>query len=59
MIENLFQPVHLMLIVTVALLFFGPKKLPELGKSLGDGLRNLKDAIASKHFKDKTQSNSQ
>ena len=36
---------HLLVILIVALLFFGPKKLPELGKGLGDGIRSFKDAV--------------
>ncbi len=43
--EGLFQPMHLLVIVIVALLLFGPKKLPELGKGLGDGIRSFKDAM--------------
>lgn len=43
--EGLFQPMHLLVIVVVALLVFGPKRLPELGKGLGDGIRAFKDAM--------------
>jgi sec-independent protein translocase protein TatA len=46
MIEGLFQPMHLLLIVGVVLLVFGPKKLPELGKGLGDGIRGFKAAMS-------------
>jgi sec-independent protein translocase protein TatA len=42
---ELFQPTHLLVILVVALLIFGPRKLPELGKGLGEGLRGFKDAI--------------
>lgn len=45
MFEGLFQPMHLLLIAGIALLVFGPKKLPELGKGLGDGLRGFKAAM--------------
>ncbi|MBZ5574784.1 MAG: twin-arginine translocase TatA/TatE family subunit [Acidobacteriia bacterium] len=45
MIEGLFQPMHLLVIFGVALLVFGPKKLPELGKGIGDGIRNFKSAM--------------
>jgi sec-independent protein translocase protein TatA len=41
MFEGLFQPMHLLLIAGIALLVFGPKKLPELGKGLGDGIRRV------------------
>lgn len=46
MFEGLFQPMHLLIIAGIALLVFGPKKLPELGKGLGDGIRGFKAAIS-------------
>ena len=45
MIEGLLQPTHLLLILIVAVLVFGPKKLPELGKGLAQGIRSFKDGI--------------
>ena len=45
MIEGLFQPLHLLVIFGIALLVFGPKKLPELGKGIGDGIRGFKSAM--------------
>jgi sec-independent protein translocase protein TatA len=45
MFEGLFQPMHMVVILGLALLIFGPKKLPELGKGLGDGIRTFKSAI--------------
>ena len=45
MFEGLFQPTHLLVIVGLALLLFGPKKLPELGKGIGDGIRGFKSAV--------------
>jgi sec-independent protein translocase protein TatA len=45
MLEGLFQPMHLIIIFAIALLVFGPKKLPELGKGLGEGIRALKDGM--------------
>jgi sec-independent protein translocase protein TatA len=45
MFEGLFQPMHLLVIGFIALLIFGPKKLPELGKGLGDGIRAFKDGV--------------
>jgi len=47
--EGLFQPMHLLVILIIALLVFGPKKLPELGKGLGDGIRSFKDAMRGSH----------
>jgi sec-independent protein translocase protein TatA len=45
MLENLLQPMHLLLIIFIALLFFGPSKLGEFGKGLGDGIRHFKNAL--------------
>jgi sec-independent protein translocase protein TatA len=48
MFEGLFQPMHLLVIGSIALLIFGPKKLPELGKGLGESIRGFKSAMAAK-----------
>jgi len=45
MFEGLFAPQHLIIIFAIALLIFGPKKLPELGKGLGEGIRALKEGM--------------
>jgi sec-independent protein translocase protein TatA len=45
MFRGLFQPMHLLLLVVIVLIIFGPSKLPEIGKSLGDGLRGFKDGM--------------
>jgi sec-independent protein translocase protein TatA len=45
MFEGLFQPFHLIVIFLVALVVFGPKKLPELGKGLGEAIRGFKKAL--------------
>ena len=45
MFQGLLQPSHLLVIFFVALIMFGPKKLPELGKGLGEGIRALKDSM--------------
>ncbi len=45
MLEGLFQPMHLLVIFGIALLVFGPKKLPELGKGIGEGIRGFKAAV--------------
>ena len=44
--EGLLQPMHLLLIFGIALLVFGPKKLPELGKGLGEAIRGFKTSFA-------------
>jgi len=45
MFEGLLQPQHLLLILAVAVIFFGPKKLPELGKGIGEGIKALKEGL--------------
>jgi sec-independent protein translocase protein TatA len=39
------NPIHLAILLMILLLVFGAKRLPEMGKSLGHGLRGFKDAI--------------
>ena len=46
--EGLLQPMHLVAILVLGLLMFGPKRLPELGKGLGDGIRSFKDSLKAK-----------
>jgi sec-independent protein translocase protein TatA len=46
MFEGLFQPMHLLVIFGIALLVFGPKKLPELGKGFGEGIRSFKKSMS-------------
>jgi sec-independent protein translocase protein TatA len=43
--EGLFQPLHLLLIIGIILLLFGTSKFAALGKGLGEGIRNFKDAM--------------
>ncbi|HUJ94154.1 MAG TPA: twin-arginine translocase TatA/TatE family subunit [Terriglobales bacterium] len=45
MFEGLLQPMHLLVILFIALLVFGPKKLPELGKGIGEGIRGFKEGM--------------
>ena len=45
MIEVLLQPRHLLVILAIAIIFFGPQKLPALGKGLAEGIRNFKDSF--------------
>jgi len=52
MLEGLFQPMHLLVIFGIALLVFGPKKLPELGKGIGESIRGFKSAMAMKDEED-------
>jgi sec-independent protein translocase protein TatA len=42
---DLFQPTHLLVIAIVLLVLFGGKKLPELGKGLGEGLKGFREGL--------------
>ena len=46
MFEGLFRPMHLLIILVIALIIFGPGKLPELGSSLGKAIKGFKKAMA-------------
>lgn len=46
MVGDILQPTHLLLILVVALVVLGPKRLPEVGRSLGKGLRDFRSAIS-------------
>jgi sec-independent protein translocase protein TatA len=45
MIEGLFQPTHLILILAIVLIVFGPGKMANLGADLGKGMRELRRAL--------------
>ena len=45
MIGDILQPTHLIFILVVALLVLGPKRLPEVGRSLGRGIRDFRSAL--------------
>jgi len=47
MIENLLSPSHLLLILAVALIVLGPKRLPEAGRGLGSAIRGFKDSLST------------
>ena len=53
MFEGLLQPSHLLVILGVALFVLGPKKLPEMGKGLGEGIRGFRAALKSEEEKPK------
>jgi sec-independent protein translocase protein TatA len=46
MFEGIFQPMHLLIILVIALIVFGPGKLPELGRGLGKSIREFKNAMS-------------
>ena len=54
MFEGLFQPTHLLVIFGIVLLVFGGKKLPELAKGMGEGIRGFKSAIKGEEDKPAT-----
>jgi sec-independent protein translocase protein TatA len=43
------------IVLVIALIVFGPKRLPELGRSLGSGMREFKDSITGKHEDEKRE----
>jgi len=45
MLSGLENPFHLLILLTVVLLLFGAKRLPDMGRSLGRGMREFKEAI--------------
>jgi sec-independent protein translocase protein TatA len=49
MVGDIIQPTHLLFILVVALLVLGPKRLPEVGRQLGNGIRDFRAAISGEH----------
>jgi sec-independent protein translocase protein TatA len=47
MIESILRPTHLLLILVVARIVFGPKRLPEAGQGLGSAIRGFKDSLST------------
>ena len=45
MFGQLFQPMHLLLVLVIALFVFGPNKLPQLGASIGKSIRELRKGL--------------
>lgn len=48
-------PMELIVVLAIALIVFGPKKLPDLGRSLGNGMREFKDSISGPDDHDELQ----
>jgi len=48
MFEGLFRPMHLLLILIIVLIIFGPGRLPEIGAGLGKSIRSFKKAMSEK-----------
>jgi sec-independent protein translocase protein TatA len=45
MFTGLLTPSHMLIVLGIALLVFGPKRLPELGRSLGSGMRGFRESL--------------
>ena len=53
MFEGLFRPLHLLLILFIVLIIFGPGKLPEIGEGLGRSIKSFKKALSNNDKDDK------
>ena len=47
--EGIFSPMHLLIVLVILILLFGAKKLPELGRSLGSGIKEFKSGVSELH----------
>jgi len=56
---NLPGPSELIIILVIVLLIFGPKKLPEMGKAIGQSIRELKKSTEAKDEEDKEEKKEQ
>jgi sec-independent protein translocase protein TatA len=52
---GLTSPTHLALLFLIALCLFGAKRLPEIGRSLGTGMREFKDSVTHQALPEKTE----
>lgn len=52
MFRGLFQPMHLLVILVIVLIIFGPGRLPEIGKGLGESIRGFKKAMSGDENED-------
>ena len=51
-------PLEIVVVLIIALIVFGPKRLPELGRSLGKGIREFRGSIGGDHDDDEDQASS-
>ena len=49
MLTSILQPTHLLIVLAVALVILGPKRLPEAGRALGQGLKEFKSSVSPTH----------
>jgi sec-independent protein translocase protein TatA len=59
MFEGLFRPMHLLLILIIVLIIFGPGRLPEIGAGLGKSIRGFKRAMSEKDEPEEEQRSSE
>ena len=52
MFTGILQPTHLIILLVIALVFLGPKRLPEAGRAIGQGLKEFKNSIGGGHDED-------
>ena len=48
-------PLELVIVLVIALIVLGPKKLPEFGRSIGSGMREFKDSLTSSTSRDEDE----
>jgi sec-independent protein translocase protein TatA len=53
------NPLHIAVLVVILLLVFGAKRLPEMGRSIGSGMREFKDSVSGESTPTLTQSTQQ
>jgi sec-independent protein translocase protein TatA len=51
-LTSILQPTHLIIVLIVALVVLGPKRLPEAGRALGQGLKEFKSSVSGAHDDD-------
>jgi sec-independent protein translocase protein TatA len=47
--SGLENPIHLLVILVIVLILFGPKRLPDLGRSIGRGMREFRESVSGRH----------
>jgi sec-independent protein translocase protein TatA len=55
MFTGILQPTHLIVLLVIALVVLGPKRLPDAGRALGQGLKEFKDSIGAHHDEDRAR----